>query len=279
MSVKIMSMVFDRYTDGGGEMLLALALADHASNEGENIFPSVKALAEKTRQSERSVQYQLRKMEADGWLILVNAGNGGRNQRREYIISPEWIKGAEIAPLQKGAIHDTKGATTGQKGAIHDTKGCNGVHPHITIKEPSGIINNHEDAQALGVNLISAGLMADFLKVRKAKRAGPLTATALNGIKREAIKAGITLEDAVTACCEFGWQGFNADWYFERKGYAGRQAGRKVPTPQESFAERDARIGREKWEAQTGRIHPENLKNNPQHSGHVVDAETLELPQ
>jgi len=71
-------MVFDRYPNGGGEMLLALALADHAHDDGTHIFPSIARLAEKTRQSERSVQYQLRRMEQSGWLVLVNAGIGGR---------------------------------------------------------------------------------------------------------------------------------------------------------------------------------------------------------
>jgi hypothetical protein len=59
--------------------------------------------------------------------------------------------------------------------------------------------------------------MQDYLKVRKAKRAGPLTETATAGLKREADKAGISLADAITACCEFGWQGFNAVWYAERQ--------------------------------------------------------------
>lgn len=77
MSVKVMGMVFDRYPNGGGEMILALALADHSSDDGTGIYPSVASLAEKTRQSVRAVQYQLRGMEKAGWLILVNAGNGG----------------------------------------------------------------------------------------------------------------------------------------------------------------------------------------------------------
>ena len=68
-------------------------------------------------------------------------------------------------------------------------------------------------AQALA---IPPALLADFLVVRKAKRAGPLTATAIAGLQREADKAGISLESAVTACCEFGWQGFNAGWYADR---------------------------------------------------------------
>lgn len=63
---------------------------------------------------------------------------------------------------------------------------------------------------------VSTELLADYLQVRKAKKAGPLTDTAIAGLQREAGKAGITLAQAVTACVEFGWQGFNAGWYAER---------------------------------------------------------------
>lgn len=149
MSVKIMSQVFDRYPNGGGEMLLALALADHASDDGTRVYPSVAALAAKTRQSERTIQYQLRRMEEAGWLILVNAGHGGRSLSREYRISAAWINGAEFADLQNGAeIAPFQNGANGEKGAIHDTKGCNPrqkrvqqVAPannrHRTINEPS----------------------------------------------------------------------------------------------------------------------------------------------
>lgn len=141
MAVKIISMVFDRYPTGGGEMLLAISLADHASEDGQDIFPSIKTLATKTRQSERSVQYQLRRMEESGWLILVNSGNGGRNQRREYRISPAWLKGAEIAPPKKGAIDDTKGATDDAKGCNPEQERVQPIAPAYnrqgTVKEPS----------------------------------------------------------------------------------------------------------------------------------------------
>lgn len=50
-----------------------------------------------------------------------------------------------------------------------------------------------------------------FLAIRKAKKA-PLTAAALEGIKREATKAGIDLQEALQVCCTRGWQGFNAEW-------------------------------------------------------------------
>lgn len=54
----------------------------------------------------------------------------------------------------------------------------------------------------------------DFLAIRKAKRA-PLTNTALDAIKREAAKAGWTLNEALAESVARGWQGFKADWVKE----------------------------------------------------------------
>jgi len=54
----------------------------------------------------------------------------------------------------------------------------------------------------------------DFLAVRKANRA-PLTQTALDGIAREASKAGITLAKALSICCTRGWRSFNAGWKWD----------------------------------------------------------------
>lgn len=64
---------------------------------------------------------------------------------------------------------------------------------------------------------VPEGVWQDFQAIRKAKRA-PLTDTALDGIKREADKAGLMLAEAIAYCCEAGWQGFNAGWYAERGG-------------------------------------------------------------
>lgn len=59
---------------------------------------------------------------------------------------------------------------------------------------------------------VSEQVWEDFSALR-AKRRAPITETALKGIQREAEKAGITLEEALSTCCERGWQGFKADWY------------------------------------------------------------------
>lgn len=58
---------------------------------------------------------------------------------------------------------------------------------------------------------VSDQTWSDFLAVRKAKRA-PITLTALAGIEREALKAGLALESALRTCAERGWQSLKADW-------------------------------------------------------------------
>lgn len=242
VSIKIMSMVFERYPNGGGEMLLALSLADFAEDDGTRVYPSIKQLAEKTRQSERTVQYQLRKMEEAGWLILVNSGNGGRNQRREYVISPQWIKGADIAPVQSTTV---KGATDDVKGANDSIKGCNGLHPHIPTNNPSIPIKEPSGAPAARVasysvaDLVAFGVddqvATEFLAIRKRKRA-PFTALALEGFQREAAKASMTLDAVLRKCVERGWQGFEAAWVAEH-GHTGRQ-----PTNADRNADWNARM-------------------------------------
>lgn len=74
---------------------------------------------------------------------------------------------------------------------------------------------------ALAIPGVPDQLLSDYLEVRKGKRAGKLTATAIAALEREARKAGIDIADAVKACCEFGWQGFDAGWYADRVARGG----------------------------------------------------------
>jgi hypothetical protein len=58
---------------------------------------------------------------------------------------------------------------------------------------------------------VSPSVWADFQKLRNAKKS-PATQTAIDGIKREADRAGLSLEAALAVCCQRGWTGFKADW-------------------------------------------------------------------
>lgn len=58
---------------------------------------------------------------------------------------------------------------------------------------------------------VSPQIAKDFKALRRAKKAA-ITKTAIDGIRREAAKASLTLESALAMCCERGWIGFKADW-------------------------------------------------------------------
>lgn len=182
MSVKVMTAVFDRFPEGGGLMVLALKLADHAHEDGSHIFPSVEALAQKTRQSGRTVQRQIEKMVKAGWLVLVSDNKGGRGLTNEYCISPEWLAGNDIdfggkgdilSSAEKGDICDKKGDIQNRKGDIHDQKGDTAMSP-----EPSVTTKNNQEPKAKGVKPESEPLLlpgwlpleawAGYVQMRKA---------------------------------------------------------------------------------------------------------------
>jgi len=138
-------MVFDRYPVGGSERLLALAIADHARDDGTRIWPSLDELARKTLQSRSTVQRQIAKMVASGWLERVS-DRTGRGHTNEYRIASVWIEGGllpsqqaakpsvppmpsypqypqggqddTLSPELKGVIQNVKGVTTDAKGVI-----------------------------------------------------------------------------------------------------------------------------------------------------------------
>jgi hypothetical protein len=68
---------------------------------------------------------------------------------------------------------------------------------------------------------ISDILWGDWQRHRKA----PFTETALKGFEREAAKAGLSVEWAITEAIERGWQGFKADWVKDKNnGNDGRNS-------------------------------------------------------
>lgn len=240
MSVKVMNAVFERYPNGGGEMLLALALADHASDDGTRVYPSIKALAEKTRQSERSVQYQLRRMQESGWLILVNAGNGGRSMHSEYRISLDWIKGAEIAPLEKGATDDAKGANDSTKGRNPEQERVQPVAPannrHRTINEPSGIVDAGAEKNQTGrATALPDGFEPNETADRLAGELGLVVTAELEAFEDHHMANGSTFKD---------WQAAFRTWlrnsakFAQRQLTPGRPALARRPPAPEGFSAR-----------------------------------------
>lgn len=70
MSAKAMGRVWDLDLPHN-ELLVLLAMADHADHAGNNIYPSIGLIAWKTGYSKRQVQRVIQKLVEDGILILV----------------------------------------------------------------------------------------------------------------------------------------------------------------------------------------------------------------
>jgi hypothetical protein len=55
-------------------------------------------------------------------------------------------------------------------------------------------------------------LLDEWMSVRRKKKAGDVTERVFKSIEREATKAGWTVEQAITRCCEKSWVSFEAEW-------------------------------------------------------------------
>lgn len=84
-------------------------------------------------------------------------------------------------------------------------------------RKPSAARIELEAYRILGEHGIDGQLAQDYIALRKSHRA-PITQTALKGIEREANSAGLSLEQALTICCERGWRGFRAEWLHSDHG-------------------------------------------------------------
>ena len=128
----------------------------------------------------------------DGWVsarVLLEMGKVGlKSDKARASAKARWDANAKRTLSESNATHNTLPKT---QDTLHKTqKNTNTVAP------PSGVTD---------------AVWQDWLKLRKAKKAA-VTKTALDGIEREAGKAGVSLQVALETCCERGWTGFKAEW-------------------------------------------------------------------
>jgi len=139
-----MTMVWNRLESGGGELLLALALADIADDKGERIYPSVSTLATKTRQDRRTVQRQLSKFRDSGWLIPKGSIKGGRTSTH-YCINPDWLTHDKLPQVgeKRGGNTSAEGRQLIRTGAALDRPSHDTAMSHDPSSYPSLSVINH----------------------------------------------------------------------------------------------------------------------------------------
>lgn len=93
MSIKVMNAVWAYADCKGSELLILLALADFADDNGENIYPSMQTLAHKSRMSDKQARRVVQNLVKLGLIEIVEAGGWqrGRNRSNSYRILLENI--------------------------------------------------------------------------------------------------------------------------------------------------------------------------------------------
>ena len=137
MSNKALTWVWQESESKGSALLVLLALADQADDDGV-CFPSVAYIARKCRLQERSAQYALRSLEESREISRVS--RRGHSTVYRIALTPESAPQPkdevhESAPQPKDEVHESAGVsqTTGARNCMDE------VHhgAPITLKEPS----------------------------------------------------------------------------------------------------------------------------------------------
>jgi len=138
MSIKQMVKVWEHeFTHP--QLVVMLALADHADDDGENIFPSIERVAWKTGYTGRTITNILGQLRASGVLRVVR--NYTHDRPTEYLI--DWSQATQKLPFHRG--EKTSPLAGGERGVTLDTPQ---LHPRgergVTLDTPQLHPNHHE---------------------------------------------------------------------------------------------------------------------------------------
>jgi hypothetical protein len=140
MSIKVMAQVWENSPYGEGTLLVLLAMADWANDDGF-CWPSIPQLAHKSRQSERNVRYVLRKLEEDK--VVDRVEHRGKGHRNEYRLNLQALQVLDTQSTNKplpSTTYKTKPAKPANlqnlqvatsKPASSDTKPASSDSAHI----------------------------------------------------------------------------------------------------------------------------------------------------
>ena len=91
MSIRIMTQVWDNGPEDPGQLLVMLALADHADDSGV-CWPSMERVARKARMGVRNARYVVRKLENAGYLETERSSGRGTNKYKIFQLIPLQIR-------------------------------------------------------------------------------------------------------------------------------------------------------------------------------------------
>lgn len=243
-----------------------VALFSFRNKVTNTVWPSRAAIAERTGMHPSNISSATTALVNLGW--LQKEGTGGHSKSTRYTLCvPDLVKPTTVAQQATVAESATVAQSATQTVAHSATPP---LADSATRKEQSIEHTNEQKNTARARSTVPAKpdgvtdqTWSDWLQLRKTLKAA-VTQTAIDGINREARRAGYTLEQALVTCCANGWRGFKAEWV--QRGQQQMPVQRQQP---QSFAQQDREAVMDRWEAMTGRVHPD--RQRPANDRHVID--------
>lgn len=192
MSFQAMTWAVAQRTPNAGQKLVLLMLANHCNGHTGQCNPSHKLLADECSMGASTLKAHLASLEELGFITILHRAEDGVSLPNQYVLN----LGGVGQNLTGGGSESGRGV--GQNLATNQED-----KPGIEPTAPAWVFDLFPD--------VSREVVTQFHQVRKTLRA-PITGLAVKGIRREAAKAGISIEAALLMCVERSWRGFNAEW-------------------------------------------------------------------
>lgn len=248
MSIEAMKWAMEQtIVERPADRHVLLVMANNARDDGTAAFPSVSTIADKTGLSERTVQYAIKRLLDDGAIKKgsqsVVAAHISRSDQRpnNYDLAlsrgatDDKKRGAPAAPrAERGATDDINGVqlTTERGAPVAPEPSSNPTKEPSKRKEARDARTTPAKESAakkspapkiVKPDGVDSDTWADWLALRKQKRA-TVTNTVIKSARKEAEKAGMSLEDFFSEWCLRGSQGLKAEWITGNRGSTPRNS-------------------------------------------------------
>jgi hypothetical protein len=218
---------------------LLVAMADCVNAEGAETvcWPSYAHLAKRTGMNTKTVEAGISRLKLEGFIVDTGRRAGDTGKVVVYRLNTTESGCIQPGPQETHAS-GTRPQTPPNPGALthpaippnleSNPPKLGGQSPQKVEEIPpkTGAVSSNgtrkrtrkepgSDGTAVAVTSIAgvpSNLFAEWQAVRNDKRAKTLTQTAVDGLLREAGKAGLTPEAAVRLCIERNWVSLNAGW-------------------------------------------------------------------
>jgi hypothetical protein len=121
MSIRVMTAVWDSEAYEGGTLLVLLAMADWAQDDGTKVYPKMETLAAKARLSVRGAQMCVATLKADGVIVEVSASRRGRGTEYQIVLDKvKKLHRNDCTAISSGENTNTVGVQSATVGVQSD---------------------------------------------------------------------------------------------------------------------------------------------------------------